>query len=477
MAIDAFSQGINQMQVMMQQQQQLNSLATQRQVASSVVAQYGNSALQNSYTAQMYDQMYMPTQGAGFNSPMSYMMNMMRNMMAMMSGGSPYMGAPSFGGQNNGYQPQWNYYPSPNQFWTNGNNQGYQVNDGYNYQRGYQNGGTYSQNTQNTYGGYSRQMIDGGTRSMNSQNHSFGYADQSIIAGRGSLNNQTMSYGAGNQTVVGGRDARITQTAVNANGTQLAHGGHGSRTLQVAEGSSQVDQRIRSGNGTTNTQAGGTNQSIVAGRNSQNTMATGTGGTQVLHAGAGSDNFLRAGSNSYQEANVGANSTTRFRADGSENTRVANLNGNGQTVVFGGQGQNNTNVLRDGDGASNRTWTSNTAGQTNVYEGGGGNDGLTVRLNNRRDNSAFFVNMGTGDDRTTLEGIPANAREAMNFQGGEGNDTFTFRTGGTGNYTLMRDGKVYHQVGTGGATINVDGYENVQIFGADGRPVTVAPRR
>lgn len=465
------------MQTMMNQQQQLNSLANQRQFANAANAQYNNSAQQLNYTAQLYDQMYMPTPGAGFNSPMSFMMNMFRNMMAMMMGGqNPYMGMPSFGGQMPGYQPQESYYPSPNQFWSNGNNEGYQVNDGYGYQRGYQNGGTYSQNNQTTYGGYSRQMIDGGRRSMNDQNHTFGHADQSIIAGRGSLNNQTMRFGSGNQTVVGGRDARITQRAVDANGTQLAHGGNGSRTLQTAEGNSYVDQRIRSGNGTTNTQAGGVNQSIVTGNNSQNTMATGNGGTQILHAGARSDNYLRAGSNSYQEANVGANSTTEFRADGNNNTRVANLNGTGQTVVFGGAGQSNTNVLRDGDGNSNRVWTSNTAGQTNVYEGGGGNDGLTVRLNNRRDNSAFHVNMGTGDDRTTLEGLPANVREAMNFQGGEGNDTFVFRPGAQGNYTMMRDGKVYHQVGTGGAVINVDGYENVQIFGADGKPVTVGRR-
>ncbi len=462
--LGAFNAAINQQQQFMNQQQQLNSLANQRQVAS--------------YSAQQYDQMYLQTPGAGFNSPMSFMMNMLRNMMAMMMGGSnPYMGMPSFGGQMPGYQPQGNYYPSPDQFWSNGNNEGYQVNDGYGYQRGYQNGGTYSQNNQNTYGGYSRQMIDGGYRSMNDQNHTFGHADQSIIAGRGSLNTQTMRFGSGSQTVVGGQDARITQRAVDANGTQLAHGGNGSRTLQTAEGNSHVDQRIRSGNGTTNTQAGGANQSIVTGNNSQNTMATGNNGTQVLHAGSNSDNYLRAGSNNYQEANVGANSTTQFRADGNNNTRVANLNGNGQTVVFGGAGQGNTNVVRDtGDANSNRVWTSTSSGQTNVYEAGGGNDGLTVRLNNRQDNSAFHVNMGAGDDRTVLEGLPVNVREAMNFQGGDGNDTFVFRPGAEGNYTMMRDGKIYHQVGTGGAVINVDGYENVQIFGADGKPVTVGRR-
>jgi hypothetical protein len=323
------------------------------------------------------------------------------------------------------------------------------------------------------------------------------------------------------QLIHGGDDATGNQATQSAE-----HSGDGSQTRQTAEGDyANVDQSASSKNDSFTTQSGGIKQDATAGDNSkveqvggyqqeakagdnskiyqetnqENTAPEGVKEKQTATAGSDSK-VTQVGSTTADDQQVTVNGdNSKVKMDGGEvpegekNKQQADINGDNNRVVtrgdnnegtFNNNGEgnrfkfdttNSNNTVNHGDGDDNRQMNSGAGrGNQTTVNMGDGNDRMNVKLDGANHDSVA-VNGGQGNDEINLNGMPLNRDSNLSFSGGEGNDTFNFRPGQDGDYTIRQGDTIIHQGSKDAPVVSLDGFENVNMYDKDGKKTAWTP--
>ena len=264
--------------------------------------------------------------------------------------------------------------------------------------------------------------------------------------GHNSISHQSANWRGGASQIAHakGGSAIIQEGAAS----QIAHSVGQNGTIVQSGSNKGADQLATTRGNSTVQQTGG------SGRDNIVSKVHGNNNRVKVDSGAGRDNLSSTLTGNNNNLTVeGRNNHTVVNDTGRENSTTFKNSESHNQINYSNQSDSRT--FRVGHGLNNR----------NTVNMRGGDDSLTVNVANQDKHHSISVDMGAGDDMTTLNSGP-RGDAGLSFQGGEGQDSFRF--GGDANdVSVWSDGKLIHG-DKEGKRVDISGYENFQWKDKDG---------